>query len=162
MAAVGGHLCCLSIGNCIILPPATALQQHHYSLHSINNYPAAQTTFSWSLGCFHTGSMFPLPNYNNYDSFIDVIDSWARSWKVSPTSSHVAINMTGWKVRCQYAIPNVYFHVLECRHLIIFEKGSPYWLWKELLVICRGSTMGRGVAPNHRGRVSQGNHNHNP
>lgn len=84
VAAVGGHLRCLSIGNRIISPPATVLQQHHYSRHSINNYPAAQTTFSWSLGRFHTGSMFPLPNYNNYDSFIAVIDSLAGFTKSLP------------------------------------------------------------------------------
>ena len=135
MAAVGGHLRCLSIGNCIISPPATALRQHHYSQHSINNYPAAQTSFSWSLGRFHPCSMFLLPNYNNYDSFIAVIDGWARPHLVSPTSSRAACWTRQVKLIFNLYRRRLTVRKVTARHYETIRVG-PFYTVNGILICC--------------------------
>lgn len=96
------------------------------------------------------GSMFLLPNYNNYDSFIAVIDSRARSHKVSPTSSRVWC--WTWQVK-------VIFN-MHCCLLTVRKVSAPsiWWLDKSGPFLQFGAVNGILICCIECGRHRRGTH----
>lgn len=94
--------------------------------------------------------MFLLPNYNNYDSFIAVIDSRARSHKVSPTSSRVSC--WTWQVK-------VIFN-MHCCLLTVRKVSAPsiWWLDKSGPFLQFGAVNGILICCIECGRHRRGTH----